>query len=326
MGNPTTRVLAVLELLQTHGLMSGAELAARLDVDPRTLRRYIVMLETLGIPVVAERGRDGGYRLMHGFKLPPMMFTNDEALALSLGLLASRNLGLSESAPAGEGALAKLERVMPDALRRSVRAIGEVVTLGMARTNASGDAETLATLSAAAQSQQRVHLRYRSPQQSATERDVDPYGLTFWGGNWYVVGYCHLRQDRRSFRLDRIETVRALPASFGRPVDFDAFAFLSEAVATLPRAHSVSVLLHTDMARARTMVFTSLGVLEASDGGVMLHSQADDLAWMARELARLPCSFEIRAPDALHDVLAAHAETLLLTARQTATRKMLRNT
>ncbi|HXA47141.1 MAG TPA: HTH domain-containing protein, partial [Burkholderiaceae bacterium] len=129
MGNPTTRVLALLELLQTHGLSSGAELARRLDVEPRTLRRYIVALEALGIPVMTERGRDGGYRLMHGFKLPPMMFSNDEALALALGLVASRSLGLEATVPAGAGALAKLERAMPDNLRQRVRAVGETVTL-----------------------------------------------------------------------------------------------------------------------------------------------------------------------------------------------------
>src|SRR3954469_22815312 len=129
MTNPTTRVLALLELLQSHGLMSGTELARRLAVDPRTLRRYIQALDTLGIPVLAERGRDGGYRLMNGFKLPPMMFTNDEAMALSLGLLAARNLGLDGKAPAGDSALSKLERVMPDKLRKRVRAIGETVAL-----------------------------------------------------------------------------------------------------------------------------------------------------------------------------------------------------
>ena len=90
MDHPTTRVLAVLELLQAHGRMSGAELARRLDVDPRTVRRYIAMLEEMGIPITAERGRYGAYLLVAGFKLPPMMFTDDEALALSLGLLAAR--------------------------------------------------------------------------------------------------------------------------------------------------------------------------------------------------------------------------------------------
>src|ERR1044072_2493978 len=99
MSRPTTRVLTVLELLQTHGRMSGAELARRLEVDRRTVRRYIVMLEELGIPITAERGRDGAYMLVAGFKLPPMMFTDDEVLALSVGLDDARGLGLCEGGP-----------------------------------------------------------------------------------------------------------------------------------------------------------------------------------------------------------------------------------
>jgi predicted DNA-binding transcriptional regulator YafY len=311
MGNPTTRVLALLELLQTHGLISGAELARRLEVDPRTLRRYIITLEALGIPVLAERGRDGGYRLMHGFKLPPMMFTNDEALALALGLVASRSLGLAATAPAGAGALTKLERVMPDNLRRRMRAVGETVTLDIARATSTGDPDILATLSAAAQNQQRVHLHYQAPQQAQTERDIDPYGLAYYGGNWYVVGYCHLRLDRRSFRLDRIQAAKLLPMSFVRPAEFDAMAYIAAAIASLPRTHSVRVLLHADLATASAAIFTSLGVLEAVTDGTMLHSQADDLEWMARELSRLPFSFVIQEPAALRDALANHAATLL---------------
>ncbi|MFL6658336.1 MAG: helix-turn-helix transcriptional regulator [Massilia sp.] len=311
MANPTTRVLVVLELLQSHGMMSGAELARRLEVTPRTLRRYIVTLESLGIPVLAERGRDGGYRLMQGFKLPPMMFNNEEALALALGLLAAGNLGLAETTVAGAGALAKLERVMPENLRQRVRAIGEVVTLNMKRAVGAGDPEVLATLSVAAQSQQRVHLRYRVPGQAQTAREVDPYGLAFWEGNWYVVGYCHLRQDRRSFRLDRVDAVSALPAYFGRPLDFNALSYLVHAVAALPRAHTVRVLLHTDMDTARSTSFTSLGMLEAVQDGVMLHSQVDDLAWMARELARMPFAFRIQEPTALKEAVGDHARTLL---------------
>jgi predicted DNA-binding transcriptional regulator YafY len=311
MGNPTTRVLALLELLQTHGLISGAELARRLQIDPRTLRRYIGALEVLGIPVVTERGRDGGYRLMHGFKLPPMMFTNDEALALALGLVASRSLGLATTVPAGAGALAKLERVMPDNLRRRVRAVGETVTLDIARATSSGDPDILVTLSAAAQNQQRVQIAYQTPKQMHTQRDIDPYGLAYHGGSWYIVAYCHLRQDRRSFRLDRILAAHPLAISFGKPEEFDALTYLTTTITNLPRAHSVQVLLYTDMENARAAVFTGLGMLEPAVGGTLLRSQADDLDWMARELARLPFSFVIHEPVSLKDALVRHAKRLL---------------
>lgn len=311
MSNPTTRVLAALELLQTHGTLSGAEMARRLGVDVRTVRRYMVTLEALGIPVMAERGRDGGYRLMHGFKLPPMMFNDDEATAVSLGLLASRRLGLAEAAPAGESALAKLERVMPDNLRRRVRALGETVALDLSQPSSLGDNRALGTLSAAAQAQQRVRLAYSAADGSATERDVDVYGLVFHGGRWYAVGHCHLRRDIRSFRLDRVREAQPLPASFGRPVHFDALAYLNDSIASLPRGHAISVVLHTDMDTARQTLFSWLGLLSPVEGGVRLHSQADDLQWMARELARLPFTFSIESPDTLRTLLAEHAQALL---------------
>lgn len=314
MSNPTTRVLALLELLQTHGLMRGADLAARLEVDPRTLRRYIQTLEDLGIPVTAERGRDGGYRLMHGFKLPPMMFTNDEAVALSLGLVASRDLGLTDAAPAGEGALAKLQRVMPENLRRRVQAIGETVTLGIARSTSSGDADILATLGAGAQNRQRVHIQYQTANQAKTERNIDPYGLAYLNGGWYTVGYCHLRKDLRSFRLDRILSADLLPQSFGRPEHFEPLAYLKTAIATMPRAFSVTVLLHTDLATAKEEIVSYLGILEPTTGGTLLHAQVEDLPWMARELASLSVAFEIHHPPELKTILAEHARALMALA------------
>ena len=175
---PTTRVLAVLELLQGHGRMSGTELAARIGVDVRTLRRYIVMLETMGVPITSERGRLGAYLLVAGFKLPPMMFTNDEAVALSIGMVAARGLGLAEAAPAIASAQAKLARVMPARLKRQVGAIGDTVRLESRQAiNAPASNEALVALTLAAQQQSRVHLRYRSGQGIDSERDFDPYGL-----------------------------------------------------------------------------------------------------------------------------------------------------
>ena len=152
MPHPTLRVLAVLELLQSHGLITGAELARRVEVDARTLRRYIAMLEEMGIPITTEQGRYGGYRLVPGFKLPPMMFTDEEAQALSLGLIAARGLGLADSAPAIESVQAKLDRVLPSAPKKTIAALRESVALqtGDARVNA--DTKLLRVLSESAQS------------------------------------------------------------------------------------------------------------------------------------------------------------------------------
>lgn len=315
MTSPTTRVLSVLELLQARGAMSGTELARRLEVDGRTLRRYIRKLEDLGIPVVAERGRYGVYRLMPGFKLPPMVFTDDEALALSVGLLAARRLGLAEAGPAVESARAKLERVMPEPLQRRTRALGDTVQLDLAHPDVPADNQALFTLSAAAHARQRVQLTYRTPQGEATERAFDTYGLAWRGGRWYAVGHCHLRGGLRSFRLDRVLEVQPLPASFGVPEDFDAVRHLALGVASLPRAFSVQVLLRTDMATAREELFDAIGLFAPHEGGVLLHSQVDDLAWCARQLARLSFDFEVLHPPALRDALIECAHALLRKAR-----------
>lgn len=311
MYHPTTRVLAVLELLQTHGRMSGAEMAARLEIDGRTLRRYIVTLEEMGIPITTERGRHGGYALMAGFKLPPMMFTDDEALALAIGLLAARSLGLAEAAPAVASAQAKLERIMPANLKRRVSAVDETVKLDLSQATSPDNNAALITLSAAAQNRQRVHLHYRSAQGDDSERDFDAYGLAYRGGRWYVAGMCHLRKDVRSFRLDRVGQVQLLAQQFARPPAFDALAHLSFSVATIPRAFAIEVLLKTDLISAREHLFDAIGIFEQTEEGVLLHNQSDDLDWFARQLARLPFAFEIHQPPALRDAVRLCAQRLL---------------
>jgi predicted DNA-binding transcriptional regulator YafY len=311
MSRPTARVLATLELLQTHGRMSGAELSRRLQVDSRTVRRYIVTLEELGIPITAERGRDGHYSLVSGFKLPPMMFTDDEALALAVGLQAARGIGLAEAHVAVAGALAKLERVMPAGLKRRVRAVGETVAIGLTRSTAPGDNRALGALSEAAQTETRVRLRYRSRPGEETDRDFDAYGLAYRGGFWYALGWCHLRRGLRSFRLDRIQSVRLVAERFTRPEGFDALAHLVHSVATLPRAFSVEVLLSTDLQTAQRELFPAVGVLEWEGSGVLLRGEVDSLPWFARELARLPFDFEIRKPQALRRALQIVGRRLL---------------
>jgi predicted DNA-binding transcriptional regulator YafY len=312
---PTTRVLAVLELLQAHGRISGSELAQRLEVDGRTLRRYIAMLEEMGIPITAERGRHGGYALVAGFKLPPLIFTDDEALALSVGLLAARKLGLAEAAPAVASSQAKLERVMPPTLEARVRAIYETVKLDLPNPNAPDSNRALAELSSAAQKRLRVHMVYAADGRAASERDFDPYGLAYQNGSWYALGFCHMRQGLRSFRLDRIAQVHVLDKVFERPKDFDAVEHLSRAIASMPRAHAIRVRLKTDLQRARQELFAWLGVLEPDESGVVLHSQAGDLHWYARELARLPFAFEILDPPELRTAVVDCAQRLMELAK-----------
>lgn len=311
MALPTTRVLAVLDLLQSHGRLSGSELAHRVGVDVRTLRRYIVVLERLGIPITAERGRHGAYDLVAGFKLPPMMFTNDEAAALSVGLVAARGLGLADAAPAVESARAKLARVMPMASKRHVQAITDTVKIDLrAVTHTPESNAALLALTAAAQAQQRVLLGYDSARGEHTERRFDTYGLACRAGTWYAVGWCHLRGDLRSFRLDRVTTVAPLDEAFARPSGFDPIDALAHSIAALPRAHTIEVWLETDLRRAREAFPLAFGLLEPADGGVMLHTSADDLGWFARQLAALPFAYRILRPRELDAELLALSERL----------------
>jgi predicted DNA-binding transcriptional regulator YafY len=187
---PTARVLTVLELLQSHGRMTGPELARRLEVNVRTVRDYIAMLGDLGIPVEAERGRYGAYRLRPGFKLPPLMFTEDEALALTLSLLMAREHGLAQTAPSFEGVLAKIERVLPASTRERIQAVEQTMVFESSFSPVAPSIAAVMMASAAVQSQHRVRLRYRSAHAEVTERLFDPYGVVEHEGFWYTIGYC----------------------------------------------------------------------------------------------------------------------------------------
>ncbi|MFL1467353.1 helix-turn-helix transcriptional regulator [Marinobacter sp. HN1S83] len=321
MSGPTTRVLTVLELLQTHGQIGGAELAERLGVDRRTIRRYIAVLEELGIPVMTEQGRYGGYRLVAGFKLPPMMFTEEETLAVSLGLLAARQLGLSDAAPAIASVQAKLERVMPANLKKRVRGVSDTTRVILPRGEPSLDDRALQTLTVATEAARTVGFTYHSPERvghsperGGMDRRVDPYGLVFRQGRWYLTGFCHLREAMRSFRLDRISGVHLLPGTFQRPPDFDAAEFLSESFLSWGRTHEVSLLLHTNRESAATVFdFHSSFAdgFEQREDGLLLTTRTDSFEWFAWWLAQLPFRFTILKPDGLKDALREHATRLL---------------
>jgi len=307
MPQPTTRVLAALELLQSREQIGGAELAERLQVDRRTLRRYITMLEDMGVPITTEQGRYGGYRLVPGYKLPPMMFTDEEAQALSLGLIAARGLGLADAAPAIESVQAKLDRVLPSAPRKTVNALRESVALQTGGPRATADAKLLRTLSEAAQSRRVVLMRYRAAEGTLTSREFDVYGLVYRSGRWYVVGYCHLRTGLRTLRLDRVAHAELAAPTFARPADFDPSEYLDRALATLPRAVSTEIFIHTDDAGACRDLCYSVGVVEPDGDGMKLTGSFDEIDWYARELMRLPYRFEVRSPDALRVEIATIA-------------------
>jgi len=301
MYHPTTRVLTVLELLQAHRQMSGPKLAERLEVDVRSVRRYIMMLQDLGIPIEAERGRYGTYRLMRGFKMPPMMFTEDEALALTLGLLAARRLGMTMAAPAVEGALAKIDRVLPEALRERVQALQETLILDSISSESyrsAPESSVVLTLSLATQQEKRVWMRYHSGQAEETERAVDPYGLIFHAGLWYTVGYCHLRQDLRMFRLDH----------------------LRRSIASMPGTWKVEVLLEMTLEEAERQVPPTMAMLEQIQGGVVLSCYTQDLSWMAHFLVNLRCSLIVYEPVERHEAMHRLAGEIIQLAKRSEKR------
>jgi predicted DNA-binding transcriptional regulator YafY len=307
MEKPLQRVLAVLELLQSHPALSGAQIAAMVGVERRTVRRYIVELERFGVPIRTERGRDGHYALMPGFKLPPLMFSNDETLALSVGLRVAGDLGLANMTPAVASAQAKLERVMPESLRRKLGDLHAVVALDLTRPQAESGSMFFAEITRCASAAQRVHLVYRALDGSTTERELDPYGVGYLYGVWYVVGHCHLRQGLRSFRLDRVQAVQALPKSFGRPLAFDVLSYLRESIARLARAHTVVLRFRADLAVVRRAIPVSIGALTEQRGGsIRVDAQIDDLNAFARDLARLNLDFDIVKPKALKVALSDH--------------------
>jgi predicted DNA-binding transcriptional regulator YafY len=311
MYHPTTRVLAVLELLQTHRRLTGVELAQRLEVNIRTLRRYITILQDLGVPIVAERGRYGAYELGVGRKLPPMIFTNTEALSLALGLLAVENLSLSEITPAIESARAKLERLLPLELQDQFRALKEAVTFEWRKGSIPSSSEVILTLSRAIQNHQRTHLVYRSADNDETERDFDPYGLAQYQGKWYAVGWCGLRKALRSFRLDRVTQVDLTDETFTPPEQFDAMAHVLEALASVPRSITFEILLRTDISSAEEEMTDALGVLIPSEDGVLLRGTTDDLDWLARQLAKFSFDFVVREPEDLRAALHRLAAKLM---------------
>ena len=322
MSLPTSRLLAALELLQARQRVSGAELAAKLQVDARTARRYVSRLICMGVPVSSERGRDGAYYLARGFKLPPMMFTDEEALALAIGLVAARGLGLDTRSVAVEGALLKLERVMPEKLKSTLRAVSRTVDLDMRAAAGGLQLAVLATLTLATENQQRVELHYQAATGPSTQRMFDPWGLAYYAGHWYAVGHCHMRSAQRSFRLDRIKSAEAVPASFAAPTQFDALATLRDNIATLPRAHTVEVELYASLDQVRHHISIETGALVPLQAhpspGVLMTSQVDDLGWMARTLAGLPFAFAIRQPPALRDALGILAQQLTERAQLSA--------
>ncbi|MEV4706952.1 YafY family protein [Actinoplanes sp. NPDC049316] len=314
MPHPAARVLAMLELLQAHHRMTGRDLATRLGVDERTVRRYAATLDDLGIPVTAERGRYGGYRLLPGFKLPPLMLTDEEAVAVVLGLVAAARLGLTAGSPAAAAAEAKISRVLPPALGERLAALRASLGLTLKAPRepvADPAADLLLALGAATRARQEIDLTYRTG-----SRRVDPYGLVFHSGRWYLVAHDHLRDDIRSFRLDRIVAAEPTGETFEAPADFDAVAHVTRQWAGLPWRWEVEVLLEADVADLRRRIPPQVAELTEDTRGVLMRCRAENLTGMAQMLAGLGRPFTVLRPAELRTAVAEHADRLAGFARR----------
>lgn len=295
------RLLTVLEILQDREHVSGAELAKRLEVNSRTVQRYIARLQDLCIPVESTRGVGGAYRLKPGFRLPPMMFTDEEAFALTLGLHALRHLGLVAFAPATEGAAAKLGRVLPDPLRDSANAVEEVIAIEPGPWVISTPAESLIRLCTAIRMRRPVGFHYESHDRTSSHREVEPYGMVHMDGRWYVVGRCRLREALRTFRLDRVSELEVSDETFDRPTGFDAKAYLQRSMPFMQAGFSIEVWLDLPTDKARSHFALHRVMVENENGGTTLRCARENLEPFAAMLLTLGCPIEVRQPSELRE-------------------------
>jgi predicted DNA-binding transcriptional regulator YafY len=304
MYDPIMRVLTVLEILQARERVSGAELAERLEVSVRTVQRYIARLQDLCIPIESVRGVGGFYRVKPGFRLPPLMFTDEEAFALTLGLRALRHLGLAAFAPATEGASAKLGRVLPEPLRDSVQTVDEVVALEPGPWVISTSAESLIRVSAAIRERLRLAFDYQSHKGICSHRQLEPYGVVHMDGRWYMAGHCLLRQALRTFRLDRVSRVELCHDTFKRPAGFDIKAYLYQAMPFVQSAFNIEVWLELPYSEAQSHLAPHRVAMREENAGTLLRCGRDNLQAFAAMLLSLGCRVVVRKPEELRETFA----------------------
>jgi predicted DNA-binding transcriptional regulator YafY len=301
MYDPIMRVLTVLEILQARDYVSGAELAGRLEVNLRTVQRYIVRLKDLHIPIDSSPGVGGAYRLKPGFRLPPLLLTNEEAFALSLGLRSLRQIGLSAFAPATESALEKLGRVLPDALRESVRTVEDVVAIEPGPWVVSTSVDCLIRAASAIRTGKRIRFGYRSHEGAASNRQIEPYAVMHTDGRWYLIGYCLSRKALRTFRLDRVTDLEVGLVSFRKPTEFDARRYLQEHMPFVQSDYQIDVWIEMPIEEAQHMFGPMRVAVEPQDGGTRLRCGRDRLEMFAAMLLAMGRRIVVHSPPALRE-------------------------
>jgi predicted DNA-binding transcriptional regulator YafY len=353
---PTAQVLTLLELLQSGGVRTAAELAGRLGVDERSVRRYVEHLIDLDVPVESVRGRYGGYRLASGYRLPPLMLSDEEALAVLLGLAAGRRAGLLPvTGTAGETAAAKIRRVLPRRLAERLDSVlASVAFTSLAGTTAPGtsppgtaasggspasaapDTAILLTMADAVRHHRPVAVRYTAADGRHSQRTFHPYGLVAHSGRWYATGQDTGRGEDRTFRLDRITDARTLPGSFDPPANQDPAERVLSSLARAPHRHEVTLRVQGTAEQVRARLPASIAAIteppadlpsgavpEPSDTDrarwLLVELRVESLDWLPGLLASLDLPFVIERPGELRELVLALAGRLAASARRPGT-------
>jgi predicted DNA-binding transcriptional regulator YafY len=294
----SARLLRLLSLFQAQRYWSGADLAERLEVTSRTLRRDVDRSRSLGYPVNSTTGTAGGYQLGSGANLPPLQLDDDEAVAVAVGLRTAASGSVTGIEESSLRALAKLEQVLPERLRRRVSALhGFIVPL--AGASPTVDAGTLASLAGACRDCVKLRFGYQSRTGEPSRREVEPHRLVHTGRRWYLIAWDLQRNDWRTFRVDRIEArlttgVRFPPRD---PPDGDFAAYASRSVAYAPYPYRARVKVAASVQMLAERIPASVGMLEAIDDQTcMLHTGGFSLDSLSVWMALIGYDFEVQDP------------------------------
>jgi predicted DNA-binding transcriptional regulator YafY len=301
----SSRLLELLSLLQARPYWLGPDLADRLEVSRRTIRRDIDRLRELGYPVESLPGPAGGYRLAAGTAMPPLLLDDDEAIAIAVGLGTAARSSVTGIEETAVRALVKLEQVLPTHLRRRVGALSSA-TIAPAVGGPTIDPRHLTTIATSCRDCERLRFAYRSRDGTESRREVEPHSLVNLGRRWYLVAWDRRREDWRSFRVDRL----ARPASSGvrfeprRLPARDAAAFVKQSIAGAPSRYEARVTLHAPADQIAGRFAAHWGTIEEKDAeSCEFRTGDDDLGWLALRIAMLGVDFEVHEPPELAEHL-----------------------
>ena len=309
MPDSSARLLRLLGLLQRRPTWAGADLAARLEVDTRTLRRDVDKLRLLGYQIAGKPGAGGGYRLGGGTDMPPLLFEDDEAMAIAVVLGVSATAAVPGIERGALAALTKLDRLLPPRLRAQLTAL-RAATVPLVSPRELAPIESLVLLAEACESHQLAMFSYRAQSGLETRRRAEPHRLVATDRRWYLVAFDLERDDWRTFRVDRISTLEVRGHTYiPRPLA-DPARMVAEGIATAPYAHRAVLTLKAPPEDVARLVTPYTGVLDKQGEHTKLELGYDDLDWVAGYLVGLGLEFEVIEPLQLREHMSALAERL----------------